>query len=208
MVTECPSCGKRVDGQAIGQYEYHDPGEGAPCRITLLRCARCHHPIVAREEERWTGMWSNPETVYPHQVDDINPDLPEHLRSMCREARACYRAGAPTASALMCRKTLEGICVEHGITERNLAASLKRAKEAGLIDGRLYEWADELRVAGNEAAHDVTADFSGEDARDLLEFTEALLEYVFTFRDRFDRFQQRRKARKQQGSASANERGA
>jgi hypothetical protein len=99
---------------------------------------------------------------------------------------------------MMCRKTLEALCAEHDIRERSLSASLRRADETGLIDGRLAEWADELRIAGNEAAHDVDTETSAEDARDLLEFTEAILEYVFTFRDRFERFQQRRRARRAQ----------
>jgi hypothetical protein len=72
-----------------------------------------------------------------------------------------------------------------------------------LIDGRLYDWADELRVAGNEAAHDVMSQTSGEDARDLLELTEAIVEYVFIYRDRLERFLQRRRARQEQASAPA-----
>ncbi len=51
-------------------------------------------------------------------------------------------------------------------------------------NNRLFEWADALRIAGNEAAHDVKVTTSKEDARDILELTNALLEYVFTFRDR------------------------
>ena len=92
----------------------------------------------------------------------------------------------------MCRKTLEAICAEHAIRARNLADVLTEIKEGGLIEGRLCEWADALRIAGNQAAHNVAANVTGEDAHDLLEFTEALLEYVFTLRDRFERFKKRR----------------
>jgi hypothetical protein len=164
----------------------------------MLRCSRCEHAVLVREEERWEDMWSAPQIIFQVDSDQVNPDVPARIRSSFREARIAYRAGASTASAMMCRKTLEALCAEHGIKERNLAAALKRANETSLIDGRLTEWADELRIAGNEAAHDVDSEISGEDARDLLEFTEAILEYVFTFRDRFDRFQQRRRARHEQ----------
>lgn len=47
-------------------------------------------------------------------------------------------------------------------------------------------------ISGNEAAHDVNVTISAEDARDILEFTNALLEYVFTFRDKFEEFKKRR----------------
>jgi hypothetical protein len=54
----------------------------------------------------------------------------------------------------MCRKTLEGVCSEHGVKSGTLAAQLKKLKENGVIEGRLFEWADALRTIGNEAAHE------------------------------------------------------
>jgi hypothetical protein len=95
----------------------------------------------------------------------------------------------------MCRKTVEGLCVAHGITSPNLATSLKMLRDQGIIESRLFEWADALRLSGNEAAHGVALAVPAEDAKDILEFTNALLEYVFTFRDRFAAFQERRKRR-------------
>jgi hypothetical protein len=76
-----------------------------------------------------------------------------------------------------------------------LVSSLKELKDKGVIENRLFEWADALRISGNEAAHDVTVTISPEDARDILEFTNALLEYVFTFRDKFEEFKKRRSAK-------------
>lgn len=92
----------------------------------------------------------------------------------------------------MCRKTLEGICAAHGIEERNLSASLKKMKEQGLIDDRLFEWSDALRVVGNEAAHGVKVAISQADAKDAIEFTNAILDYLFSYRDRFEKFKKRR----------------
>jgi predicted LPLAT superfamily acyltransferase len=71
--------------------------------------------------------------------------------------------------------------------------SLEKMKNDGLIDDRLYEWADTLRLAGNEAAHDVNVTVSRDDARDMLEFTNAILDYLFSFCDKFERFKLRRK---------------
>jgi hypothetical protein len=92
----------------------------------------------------------------------------------------------------MCRKTLKGICAAHGVNERNLMSSLKKMKDQGLIDDRLFEWSDTLRVAGNEAAHGVGVTISEADARDILEFTNAILDYLFSYRDRFEQFKKRR----------------
>jgi len=91
----------------------------------------------------------------------------------------------------MCRKTLEGIADEHKITVHNLATALKEMKDKGIIENRLYEWADTLRISGNEAAHGVNSRISPQDAKDILEFTHALLEYVFTFQEKFEQFKKR-----------------
>jgi len=92
----------------------------------------------------------------------------------------------------MCRKVLEQICLVQNASGKNLAQMIDALKASGVIDKQLYEWADELRLAGNQAAHDVDANLDSTDAGDLLDFTEALAEYIFTLRKKFEEFQLRR----------------
>ena len=75
------------------------------------------------------------------------------------EAVACAGSGAFTACAIMCRRTLEGICDSHGIVAGNLDGKLKKLRDDEVIERRLFEWADSLRLVGNEAAHDVEPRF-------------------------------------------------
>src|ERR1700679_1365850 len=95
-------------------------------------------------------------------------------------------------SAIMCRKTLEGICEAHGVRERSLDASLKKMLEGDLIDKRLYECWDQLRITRNKAAHGVGVVSSAQDARDALDFTVGILDYLFSYRDQFEKFKERR----------------
>ena len=60
---------------------------------------------------------------------------------------------------------------------------LKNMRDSATIDAQLYEWSNALRHAGNEAAHDVEVVFSMEDASDTLEFTNAIVDYLFSYRD-------------------------
>jgi len=124
---------------------------------------------------------------------ELHDSVPKAIREAFGEARTCIRAKAFTAAAIMCRKALEGICSAHGVkSSGSLAAQLKKLKEDGVIENRLFEWAEALRTMGNEAAHGVKLVVSREDANDTLEFTEALIEYVFTYRDKFEQFKTRR----------------
>jgi hypothetical protein len=55
-----------------------------------------------------------------------------------------------------------------------------------------FEWSDLMRAAGNEAAHGVGLSIEQADAKDILEFTNAIMDYLFSFRDRFEEFKKRR----------------
>lgn len=138
--------------------------------------------------------WDTPFVVFPQADTRVNPNAPKEIRAAFEEACTCYRSQAYTASAIMCRKTIEGVCSEHGVAERTLYASLGKMKENGLIDERLFEWSDALRLVGNEAAHGVTTSISQPDAKDMIEFTNAILDYLFSYRDRFEQFKKRRES--------------
>lgn len=192
MIIECVGCQALVDANVVASYEYFDPEDGPPVQqYSFLKCPNCECPSLAIQEDYGNG-WDTPYRLYPAQENQLNVSIPEPIRNAYAEARSCFKTKAYTAAAIMCRKTLEAICAEHGAIGRTLVSALKEMKEKGVIESRLYEWADALRISGNEAAHDVTITVLAEDARDVLEFTNALLEYVFTFRDKFEAFKQRR----------------
>ena len=130
--------------------------------------------------------------VYPARDQDLGWAVPDPIRGAFGEALACFSAKAFTATALMCRKAVEGMCEDQAAGGGSLAARLKRLRDSGAIENRLYEWADQLRISGNEAAHDVGVRIERRDAADMLEFTRAVMEYVYTFSSRFEHFKKRR----------------
>ena len=192
MQVHCKECNRNVDGQVHGSYFYHDAADGPPRKITLLNCPRCQHAVVTEEIEHWHDMWSAPKTLYPPEISGLSEEIPEVLRKSFNEAASCFNARNLNASAIMCRRTLEGLCAQLGIKKRNLAESLKSLAEEGFVEGSIAEWADALRIVGNEAAHDVTHNVTSLDAQNLLEFTEALLDYVYVFKKKFEEFKKRR----------------
>ena len=99
-------------------------------------------------------------------------------------------------SALMCRKCLEGVCRILGVTGRNLSHRLEKLKTEKHIDERFLKWGHQIRLIGNEAAHDIDTPVSKKDAQDILEFTEAILIYVFSLTKRYEALMERRKASK------------
>ena len=190
MLVECTSCEAIVDGEFVAEYIDDTDPSGTMGRYTFLKCPRCARPFIMLQLDFESG-WDEPRRLYPPIEMGVDLAIPGALRSAYYEAQTCYRAKAYTATVIMCRKALEGIADENKIVVRNLATALKEMKEKGIIENRLYEWADALRISGNEAAHGVKSNISSQDAKDILEFTRALLEYVFTFQEKFDQFKKR-----------------
>jgi len=197
MIVECPDCGALVDGELVADYVDYEPGTDMTGKYSFLKCPKCSRPFIVLQVcdySSWIEELADaPQRLYPPVEMEISASIPASLRAAYDEARTCFRAKAYVATAIMCRKTLEGIAEEHKITVRNLASALKEMKEKGIIENRLYEWADALRISGNEAAHGVSSKISSQDAKDILEFTHALLEYVFTFQEKFAEFKERQR---------------
>jgi hypothetical protein len=196
VIIECAECRSYVEARECGAYERLSDGRGPSSLYTLLSCTKCGSPILVRQTNIGNmaegDKWDTPFVLFPPSDLRVNPSAPRDIQAAFEEACACYRAHAFTASAIMCRKTLEGICAAHGVDERTLNASLRKMKETGLIDERLFDWSDALRVVGNEAAHSVGVSIAQPDAKDILEFTNAILDYMFSYRDRFEQFKKRR----------------
>lgn len=195
MLVECTVCEAVVDGQLIADYAHFDEESLVQIKYSFLKCPKCAQPFIMIEVNHVDDNdgWDEPRRLYPPIERGISLAIPNSLRLAYSEAYTCFKAKAYIATAIMCRKTLEGIADENKITVRNLATALKEMKDKGIIENRLYEWADALRISGNEAAHGVNFQISHQDAKDILEFTHALLEYVFTFQEKFDQFKKRQR---------------
>jgi hypothetical protein len=110
------------------------------------------------------------------------------------EAQKCYEAGALLATAVMVRRAIEGFCAENGVKNKTLHGALQDLVERDVIDRRLLEWADGLRILGNVGAHFTEDVVSKQDASDALDLVEAMLDYVYVFSVKFQQVKARRNA--------------
>lgn len=192
----CPWCEKPttagVRGVAIWDGYSESGVQGSPAEeYVLVQCQRCGRPAVQLREDFGRGFEDDePAIVFP-APQRLSPGVPHDLRREWAEARTCFDAKAYTACVVMVRRTLEGTCKQQGVTERNLQRGLRALYDQGLIDGTLAEWADALRIVGNQGAHYTGRTVSRGDAEDALHFAEALLDHVYVLRQRFQAFQRR-----------------
>ena len=203
----CPHCNvmvdARVEASATAESSFgngQDATEGIhwqQCYDTAL-CPRCLGPFLIKRRMTFVdgNLFGVEEegVLFPAEAGLQIEGVPEPIARAYQQAARSFRVSLFEPSAIMCRKCLEGICEKFEAQGRNLKDKIAFLEEAGVIDTKLFRWADELRIVGSDAAHDVEVTIVKDDARDALGFVEAILMYVFTLNARFDEFRRRRRA--------------
>ncbi len=197
MIIECPYCDSKVDGEVKGEHTSYNPEDDPyPFKAVLLKCPACHSALLGGSDQIQTGPttseWSSLTRLWPQQETYIDWEIPEIARNSLIEARRCYKAKAYDACTVMSGRTLEGVCQDHSTKGTNLIHGLKELKDKGIIDERLYLWGEELRKHRNIGAHATKEKITKDDAKDLLDFAQAICDYVFVLNAKFNRFMERK----------------
>jgi len=196
MIIECPHCKARVDGKEKGAVELTAEHIGVPSKYVLLECNSCYSALLGymevEQDERGEWDWGTAVRRWPAPESDIDRTIPEIARISLVEAKQCFKANVFSACAVMCGKAVEGVCVHFDPKTKSLATGLAKLKKDGHIDDRLFSWGEVLRKSRNLGAHATTERVSKDDARDLLDFSIAICEYVFVLSAKFERFEARR----------------
>lgn len=91
----------------------------------------------------------------------------------------------------MCGRALERLTKEKA-SGKTLAEGLSDLKAKGVIDERLSLWASALRRERNIGAHATDEEVSKENAQDVVDFTVAIFEYVYTLSQKYEVFMARK----------------
>lgn len=199
----CPRCGKQSSFEIIGELPVTFsggiayPSEGKPYktysdRVTCLLCRHCNQGVVVIEEE-WIG--DHPSRLgyekggevsfrgvswWPLPQSNPSKDIPNEITDIFSEAVTTYYAKAPRATVVMLRRTVEAFTVHFGEDKGNLAHRLQVLKDKNILQPSLSEWAKEIRLIGNQGAHyDPANRVTMEDAKQLMDFVEELMKYLF-----------------------------
>lgn len=191
MLLDCPHCGgTNAAFTSTAETHIFDGQFGV-----FATCNNCRAPVVFRmigpdrkrtgphactgnpADEHWSVLVTYPEPTVP-ACPAHTPD------AVCRyymQAAANLRPKMWDAAGMACRKALDvaTLVLEPSGKGSTLARRINALAAAGRITADLADWAHEIRVLGNEAAHDPD-EFAEADARALFAFTELLLMYLFT----------------------------
>ncbi len=199
----CPNCNSIVEAEIVFEYryglEYKDELNVEGTTVQLAKCLNCKKPFLFTEDfvEIEDNYFEQGKIqLYPEKEPDFVANAPVSIIKPYREAIKCYRANAYEACVIMCRKGIDALCQDKGETRGNLNSKLKKLKEKGVLEDTFYNWSNRLREIGNIGAHSHKIEIEKQDAKDTLEFFEALILYLYHLVNKYDEFIKRKNEEK------------
>ena len=184
----CPHCETRgVSFANVGQHQFWSEGPDVLTVFTLVVCGYCDLAAMATFENSFDGridedhLEESDVTLHPSAASkaSVPEHLPDRVAQRYSEAVSNMRS-APESAAVMFRKTLElGLKTIRPDDDGNLYVRIEKAANAGAITRDLAEWAHRVRLDGNDAAHEDAVP-TAKETRELRQFAELFLRYVFS----------------------------
>lgn len=209
FIIDCPFCKAKVaaveEASVTNTWDSSETIYDGPdlngIRLVIGSCPKCNRLLVGEaeqvdfagwdaDEDRWSNVFVR---VYPSpQKKLLSQRIPKSVAESLDEADRSLQANANMASCVMLGRALESVCRDTLGTKITLGKGVDMLKERGIIDSRLYDWSQQLRVFRNLAAHaDTDAAISRQDAEDLQSFVYAIIEYIYDLTDKYNKFKER-----------------
>ena len=196
---------------SVGEYKISAPGANF---LTFFRCNKCQEGLVVRYIMTANHGHPSPascpadpidlgfkvQRMYPAKAPTRIPShVPDPLGRYFQQAFEGCRRGDHDASGAMSRKVVDvstqKLLGDESKKYGNIRDRIDALANKGALTGDLKDWAHQVRLGGNDAAHDEDP-YSKEEAEELLDFAELYLTYVYNLPGRLKERRDRAAAEK------------
>lgn len=184
IITECPHCYNRTTFEVRAEYTQKGISdqvldqENASTTWSILQCLACLQPtFYERTDYVFPGLTVRSRVLYPASKTNMD-SLPGSVEKAYRAALK-VRDIEPNACAVLVGRTLEVVCKQEKAEGKTLAEKLDHLARSGRIPQLLAQMAHQLRQIRNLGAHLAEDEVTKEDVPIILDFVEAILEYLY-----------------------------
>jgi hypothetical protein len=184
MKWRCGHCGNETLLEERGAYQTQEPelnikGDFVWKSITryLFECKTCSKPTLIEINSDEILVDVDRYTLYPPAPTSLTNLPPKIDRAYTAALRV--RNIEPNACAVLVGRTLEAACNHELAQGRTLAQKLNYLAQNGRIPNTLAEMARQLKELRNLGAHDAEDEVTEQDVPIILDFLEAILEYLY-----------------------------
>ncbi|AJQ92102.1 DUF4145 domain-containing protein [Gynuella sunshinyii] len=119
------------------------------------------------------------EKIYPEPELSIPEELPDRAREYLRQAKESI--GQPAGAVILAASAVDSMLKAKGYKEGSLYSRIDKAASDHLITDGMAKWAHHVRLESNSQRHADDSDPlpTVEDARRVIKFTDALVQFLF-----------------------------
>lgn len=180
--TWCPHCSEKVTFSTHA----HQYDKGRNCVSASSRCPGCTEHVgiwaMGNGEPEDVEIFIYPNTGEPRSPKDVASAISEPLYRSYTSTVDAYNSGNYVATAVCCRRTLEGIfqdLIDQRGQRLSLARAITRVAESVDLAAPIRNLADVLRQGGNLGAHfNMEKEPDQRMALRMLELLENLIEFL------------------------------
>lgn len=197
----CPFCGERGNFALEHHAEKKKSNSRKRLNFDLYRCNNCFGFVQV--------LWSAGELsqgaygLYGYRVQpwplsgkpEPSENWPEGMKRFWVQSHDSMKSENWDAAAIMARSALQFVVVERGAAGGNLKAQIEDLTAQGVLHPLMKDWAHELRLLANESAHpaqDSSAPPDPQDVRDIVNFLDSFLLYLYDLPAQIRNYRSRR----------------
>ena len=143
----------------------------------ILQCPACHKPLLEEETNIPEMGYLSEKILYPTGRTRLS-GLPTKIEAEYAAALK-VRSISPSACAVLIGRTLEVMCKHEGVKGNTLVEKINTLVEAERIPSVFADMAHQLRQLRNLGAHAVDDEITSDDVNIVIDFLEAILEYLY-----------------------------
>ena len=198
----CPFCEEEGNFAIAHHAEKKKASSSKTLNFDLFQCRNCMAYVHV--------FWSASEHSIGHSLYDFmvlpwpingkarpSDNWPPDVQRYWSQARESLRIKSWDAVAVMARSAVQLTMRDKGATGKDLYHEIEDLATKGTLPPLMREWSHEVRELGNDSAHPRAGapPTTQEDARDIVEFLDSLLLYLYEYPKRISDYRARRIAK-------------
>ncbi len=188
IIEECRHCGNKTKLDIVAKYNERYSDDFC-CSIDwlILKCCACNEILFAKiyagEDTQYVSEdgsieWEeNFDTLYP-VITYQNTNVPKKVNNAFLSAIKAQHID-DVICLIALRRTLEIICKDKNAKGRTLKDKILDLTNNGTFPVIINEASDILRILGNEAAHGDDFEYDWSIVKEMVNFTQIIIEYVY-----------------------------
>jgi hypothetical protein len=197
----CAFCHEKGNFGLAYHAEKKKAGSSKKLNFDLYQCRNCMafvHVLWSAQEfpSSMHGLYGYYVLPAPMGKSEPSENWPSTVQRYWTQAHESLKVENWDAAAIMARSAVQFALREKGAVKGTLYSEIEDLASKGILQPIMKDWSHEVRAMANDSAHpDLQAPPTDpQDARDVVQFLDFLLTYLYDLPKHIEDYRQRRKA--------------